>query len=312
MPNTHHIRTRNHSKPASYEYISSAHIGDCCYSEYSFAAEAKDNQVIRNPVEGSLYVIFCSEGGIFITEKSEKKKSVNKHQMTLIFGRSGEFIKIGWQEGEVAKFSLIELKMPAISNAVASSFPFLKDHLDNKIADSTLIFVGEPLPKLQKKFEALMRHTKRKQPSELIIKGLMLQTFGFVLEQVYRNVEGIKEEEVLSDEDIVIVRHIADVIQHHPEQEVSLKLFSDKSGLTENKLQIGFQMEFGRKLLPFVQHVRLKKARQLMLTTEMTIAQIVYSVGLTSRSIFADLFKEKYGCSPNYFQEQFRLKSGRI
>lgn len=33
------------------------------------------------------------------------------------------------------------------------------------------------------------------------------------------------------------------------------------------------------------------------------ISEIVYSIGLTSRSYFSKIFKEKYNCSPKYYQE---------
>ncbi|MDX1318460.1 MAG: AraC family transcriptional regulator, partial [Xanthomarina gelatinilytica] len=40
----------------------------------------------------------------------------------------------------------------------------------------------------------------------------------------------------------------------------------------------------------------------LIKNTDMNISEVVYTIGLTSRSYFSKIFKEKYNCSPKDYK----------
>ncbi|GAA0872142.1 hypothetical protein GCM10009117_12890 [Gangjinia marincola] len=65
-----------------------------------------------------------------------------------------------------------------------------------------------------------------------------------------------------------------------------------------------------RTVADYVRNVRLDKAEELMRTTDLNISEIVYSVGLTSRSYFCKIFKQKYKCSPK--QYHMKLQKANI
>jgi AraC-like DNA-binding protein len=62
----------------------------------------------------------------------------------------------------------------------------------------------------------------------------------------------------------------------------------------------------GRTVSDFVRNVRLEKAEDLIKNTDLNISEVVYSIGLTSRSYFCKIFKKKYDCSP----KEYKLMSG--
>ena len=76
-------------------------------------------------------------------------------------------------------------------------------------------------------------------------------------------------------------------------------------GLSASKLQEGFKDMHGRTVNNFICHIRLLKAEQLLKNSDLNISEIVYSLGWSSRSYFSKIFKEKYNCTPSFYQEQY-------
>lgn len=58
-------------------------------------------------------------------------------------------------------------------------------------------------------------------------------------------------------------------------------------------MQEGFKLLHGLTTCDYVKSVRLKKSEELISTTDLTVYEIVYSLGLSSRSYFSKIFKEK-------------------
>ena len=58
----------------------------------------------------------------------------------------------------------------------------------------------------------------------------------------------------------------------------------------------------GHTVTEYIREVRIKKAEDLLKNTDMNISQVVYTIGLTSRSYFSKIFKEKYNCSPKDYK----------
>lgn len=47
-----------------------------------------------------------------------------------------------------------------------------------------------------------------------------------------------------------------------------------------------------------IRHIRLRKAKQMLLNTDLTIQQVAYSVGFTSPSYFSKCYREFFGTTP--------------
>lgn len=56
------------------------------------------------------------------------------------------------------------------------------------------------------------------------------------------------------------------------------------------------------------QHIHLKvieKAKNLLITSEMSVAEIAYTLGFEHPQSFSKLFRRKVDCSPVQFRERF-------
>ena len=58
----------------------------------------------------------------------------------------------------------------------------------------------------------------------------------------------------------------------------------------------------GVTVTKYIRHTRILAAEHVIKTTDLNISEVVYSIGLTSRSYFSKIFKKKYNCSPKDYQ----------
>lgn len=54
----------------------------------------------------------------------------------------------------------------------------------------------------------------------------------------------------------------------------------------------------GIPLGAYVKKIRLEQAAKLLLTTDMSVSEVAYSVGIENLAYFSRLFKNEYGASP--------------
>ncbi|WP_394747712.1 helix-turn-helix domain-containing protein [Spongiimicrobium salis] len=106
------------------------------------------------------------------------------------------------------------------------------------------------------------------------------------------------------EKELQCLNDIGEYIKEFPGEQYSVRTLRDKTGMSPAKLQDGFKFVFGRTVSDFVRNVRLEKAEELIRTTDMNISEIVYSVGLTSRSYFCKIFKRKYDCNPRDYKNK--------
>lgn len=79
-------------------------------------------------------------------------------------------------------------------------------------------------------------------------------------------------------------------------------------GINSNKLQNGFKELYGTTVNNYVHNRRLDLARCLLKNSEFTISEIVFMIGLASKSYFSKIFKEKYGLSPSLIRRNGNSK----
>src|SRR5690606_14848109 len=81
----------------------------------------------------------------------------------------------------------------------------------------------------------------------------------------------------------------------------TVEALAKEAGTNVNKLQEGFKHVYNLTVNKYMQHQKLEAAKEMLLTSEKNISEIVASIGLNNRSYFSKIFKEKYGVNPKYF-----------
>lgn len=93
-------------------------------------------------------------------------------------------------------------------------------------------------------------------------------------------------------------------ISDHLNEDISLQSISDMVSLTPYYFSKIFKSETGVNFIDFLTDERMKKARELLITTDISVEQISEQVGLSSSSYFIRQFKRKYGLTPGQYRQQ--------
>ncbi len=88
------------------------------------------------------------------------------------------------------------------------------------------------------------------------------------------------------------------------EQNLTVESLSEAFGLSRVQLFRKTKALLGESPNDFIQQVRLKKASQLLLEGELTVAEVAYRSGYSSPGYFSTAFKGRYGCSPSEWREK--------
>lgn len=127
-------------------------------------------------------------------------------------------------------------------------------------------------------------------------KALELLTYMLML---YRDDSKPEDHQnVLRQRDLEKVKQVIFQIDKNIAELGNISSLAQSVEITETKLQEGFQILFNCTVHEYIQRKRMETAMLLLLKTNKTISEIVYEVGLNSRSHFSKIFKEKYGMTP--------------
>ncbi|WP_026934240.1 helix-turn-helix domain-containing protein [Christiangramia echinicola] len=127
-------------------------------------------------------------------------------------------------------------------------------------------------------------------------KALELLTYMLML---YKDdSKNVEQQSILRQNDLKKIKNVVRLIDKNIEEVGNVSSLAADAGISEAKLQEGFQILFNNTVHGYIQERRLEYAMLLLLKTNKTISEIVYAIGLNSRSHFSKIFKEKYGEPP--------------
>ncbi|WP_261800126.1 helix-turn-helix domain-containing protein [Paenibacillus sp. PAMC21692] len=103
---------------------------------------------------------------------------------------------------------------------------------------------------------------------------------------------------------VTAIDKISAYIDEHIAEDLSLVRLADEIHFNPSYLSRLFKQERGIKLSEYIEDVRFARAKELLLHTEMKIAEIGASVGYEAPHSFTRVFKKWTGISPHEFREQ--------
>jgi AraC-like DNA-binding protein len=93
-------------------------------------------------------------------------------------------------------------------------------------------------------------------------------------------------------EDAPGIYHVRNLLLEQYEQNWTMKKLSEKTGLNNYKLEMGFQQLYGQSPADYLRDVRMEKAWQLLPGKKYSVAQVADMVGYTNLSAFSKAFKK--------------------
>ncbi|MBA6154174.1 helix-turn-helix transcriptional regulator [Gelidibacter maritimus] len=129
------------------------------------------------------------------------------------------------------------------------------------------------------------------------------QLLGNQISQYQDDQNNEENRHVLRQYEVGKVREAVQFIHQNIERTNTINDLCKEVGLTETKLQEGFKILYNSTINSYINDVRLNLASQLLRSTNLNISEIVYKIGLTSRSYFSKIFKEEYQLTPTEYRQ---------
>lgn len=110
----------------------------------------------------------------------------------------------------------------------------------------------------------------------------------------------------LTKEEVAKVHEVDAIIMKDIKKWLHIPVLAKKVNMTEFKLKLAFKQVIGMNMFERLRSLRLEKARQLLLETNLQIKAIYLTVGYKSPSGFEDAFRNKYGIPPLRYRKKYQ------
>ena len=111
------------------------------------------------------------------------------------------------------------------------------------------------------------------------------------------NKEYVQKNEIFSK--------ITDVIfKHYTEPDFTVSTLASDIGLSDVHLRRIFKATVNTSPIKYINHLRLEKAKNMLTTSNYSIAEIALSVGFSDPYYFSRVFKQELGISPSEYKKQ--------
>ncbi|MDO7172331.1 helix-turn-helix domain-containing protein [Mariniflexile sp. AS56] len=274
------------------------------YIEYDIVFNEDVVLTYKHDNASSIHFGYCSKGSLVQSYgQSEKQNKLTQYQTGIFSNSVKKRTYLSFTKNEEVRVSMITVDVLSVSDNE------LKDHLQNTFLinneNTEFAYMGSFNLKIIEKIDHLNTISQKGLIRNLLINSTVYLILALEIEQhKYDLLNEENNSNSLSLSDMEAVRDISDFIRNYPEIQYSLKYLSKKAGLSPIKMQEGFKIMHNRTVTDFIRNVRVEAAENLIRTSELNISEIVYTIGLTSRSYFSKIFKAKYNCSPKHYQNQ--------
>lgn len=138
----------------------------------------------------------------------------------------------------------------------------------------------------------------KEESDKLYEIGQLYQVFA-LLRKCYERTEGFIEQEVLSNRHL---RMSVDYIKRYYTSIMTIQDVADYVNLDRSQLFKIFKAHFQISPKAYLIHMRMDRAKSLLLTTSLPVKSIAFSVGYQDPYVFSKVFKQHCHTSPKHYR----------
>ncbi|MGN0203602.1 MAG: helix-turn-helix domain-containing protein [Coprococcus sp.] len=157
------------------------------------------------------------------------------------------------------------------------------------------------------------REALRLQITDYILKPVNYEEFGSCIDnlkislfeqRVSATTESRKQEERT-------IAGITRYLQEHLAEEMSLSVLAEEFHLNPQYISQLFKNEIGVGFLAYLTNIRMEKAKKLLLSTSLSIAEVAEQSGYGDYRVFTKVFKKSEGITPSQYRRDFLEDTGK-
>jgi YesN/AraC family two-component response regulator len=142
----------------------------------------------------------------------------------------------------------------------------------------------------------------------LTIRNILIQKIK-LKERYFKNYYAEARELVHTRKDKEFVDQLIGVIEAHlTNPEMDIDFLCIQMGMSRTPLYQKIKNITGQSTGEFIRTIRFKRAAQLMTHEDISLTEVMYSVGIQTQSYFTKAFKKEFGKTPSQFLKDLHKK----
>ena len=147
----------------------------------------------------------------------------------------------------------------------------------------------------------------RLQITDYILKPVNYEEFGTCIDNLKIS---LFEQRVASAEEPTVreervITGITRYLQAHLAEDVSLAVLAEEFHLNPQYISQLFKNEIGVGFLSYLTNIRMEKAKKLLVSTSLSVAEIAQQAGYGDYRVFTKVFKKTEGITPSQYRREF-------
>lgn len=145
----------------------------------------------------------------------------------------------------------------------------------------------------------------RLQITDYILKPVNYEEFGSCIDNLKISLyENRVVNEPMQQEERTI-NGLTRYMQEHLSEEITLSVLAEEFHLNAQYISQLFKNEIGVGFLAYLTNIRLEKAKKLLLSTALPIADVAEQSGYGDYRVFTKVFKKAEGITPSQYRRDF-------
>lgn len=281
--------------------------GGISYLEFSMVFFEDMTLSIFTHEKNPIYFTYCSKGTLGHSFGiSGEKRLLESFQTGIITSREDEENVLYFKKNELLKTTLITVQTDNKTTITANGE--LKNNLRqtffNENSTENFVYIGSHNLKIAEQIQQLNAIVQKGIVRTLLIQGLVHMILALEIQQ---HTDDMHNREncmgTLTMRNMDTIKEASTYVEKNYDMQLSVTDLCSQFGISPSKLQEGFKLMHGRTVTDYIRDVRVSKAEELIKNTDLNISEVVYSIGITSRSYFSKIFKSKYNCSPKEYKD---------
>lgn len=274
----------------------------CCKED----VEIHLNDLGNNP----LHFLYSYKNGVTLKlEDINKEQGLEEFQTAIIYSKNNNTV-LHINKEEHVKIILISVCVPEKAVNVSPIVENTLSLFNKKINKGSFTYFGSYNLKIADQVNRLDTINEKGVVRNLFIEGIVQLILAIEIQHYQNDINS--QDEVfgsLTKKELKVIRELGQEIKDNVDTAYNINALNRQTGIPAAKLQEGFKYLFGRTITDYIKNARLEVALGLIKTRDLTISEVVYSVGFSSRSYFSKIFKEKYNCCPKLYQDSIKSLS---
>ena len=176
----------------------------------------------------------------------------------------------------------------------------LFDHLDSPLV---IDFADEP--EMVRIFERMLEEERRPSAaSSLMTSALMSEALILLFRRLLADPErplpwlaALEEPRLATPLSLML---------EHPERDHSVETLAEAASMSRTAFAEAFSEHYGQGPMSYLRETRLRRAAELLRTSDLTVDEVAGRVGYASRSQFSRGFTRRFGVSPSRYRDAQR------